>query len=439
VSRRRRGSFHVESLGCAKNQVDSELMIARLCAEGWTYCAAPEEADVLIINSCGFIAPAKAESIRTGLSLRERFPDKKIYMVGCLSERYGGELSAEMPELDGFVGNKDPLAVVRLLGGASGLSAPRDASGSPVERERLLSFPGSAYVKVAEGCSNRCTYCAIPLIRGDLASRGREEILAEIRGLLQRGSRELVLIAQDLGSFGVDRGGQELPALLEGISALEGRFWVRLLYIHPDRFPRKIIPLLRADPRLLPYFDLPFQHASPLILSAMGRVGDPEKNLALISELRGELPGAVIRSTFLVGFPGESGEDFGRLLEFQAAAALDWLGVFTYSREEDTAAYGLGGRVARREAEQRKRRLEELQVPITEAALDRHLGRELDVLIEEPVQGGGMSIGRTYLQAPEVDGLTVVEGEHAPAAIVRVRIIRRNGLDLEGRQVDGGE
>jgi ribosomal protein S12 methylthiotransferase len=192
------------------------------------------------------------------------------------------------------------------------------------------------------------------------------------------------------------------------------------------------VSLLQYDPRLLPYFDLPFQHASPLLLSAMGRVGDPEKNLDLIEALRRALPGAVIRSTFLVGFPGESEEDFGRLLEFQAAAALDWLGVFTYSREEDTAAYRLGGRVPRRVAEERKARLESRQVPLTERALDRHLGKELDVLVEEPITGEGLSICRAYLQAPDVDGLTVVSGEHVPGSLLRARITRRNGLDLEG-------
>jgi ribosomal protein S12 methylthiotransferase len=205
-----------------------------------------------------------------------------------------------------------------------------------------------------------------------------------------------------------------------------------MLYIHPDHFPREIIPLLQGDPRLLPYFDLPFQHASPLILSAMGRVGDPGKNLELIEGLRQALPGAVIRSTFLVGFPGETDEDFGRLLDFQAAAALDWLGVFTYSREEDTAAYRLGGRVPRRIAEDRRRILEDRQVPLTERALDRHLGKELDVLVEEPIAGEGLSICRAYLQAPDVDGLTVVRGEHVPGSLLGVRVTRRNGLDLEG-------
>jgi ribosomal protein S12 methylthiotransferase len=437
-----RGSFYVESLGCAKNQVDSELMIAHLQKAGWSWVGSPDGADVLIVNTCGFISQAKTESIQTGLSLRERFPAKRIYMVGCLSERYGEDLAEELPEMDGFVGNRDPAAVVELVegrkrtGGLRPGRSPRDpsreAASGGVSRPRLLSYPGSAYVKVAEGCANRCTYCAIPLIRGTLSSRPREEVLGEIRGLLSRGIRELVLIAQDLGSYGTDRGTGELFLLLKDISRLPGHFWVRMLYIHPDHFPRDIIPLLQGDPRLLPYFDLPFQHASPMLLSAMGRVGDPEKNLELIEGLRRALPRAAIRSTFLVGFPGETEEDFQRLLGFQAAAALDWLGVFTYSREEDTAAYRLGGRVPRRTAEERKRVLEARQVPLTERALDGHLGAEMEVLVEEPVAGEGLTICRAYLQAPDVDGLTVVAGEHAPGTLLRVRITRRNGLDLEG-------
>jgi ribosomal protein S12 methylthiotransferase len=446
-----RGSFYVESLGCAKNQVDSELMIARLQDAGWVWSETPEGADVLIVNTCGFISEAKKESIETSLGFRARFPGKKVYMVGCLSERYGAELAAEMPEIDGFAGNREPSSVVELLDGTAGGArgdagraggeAARAGRGEPparhYERPRLLSYPGSAYVKVAEGCSNRCTYCAIPLIRGDLRSRGPREVREEIRGLLARGVREIVLIAQDLGSYGADLGAAALPDLLSGISELPGDFWVRLLYIHPDRFPAAILPVLGRDPRILPYFDLPFQHASPRILTAMGRVGDPEKNLALIQRIRGTLPGAVIRSTFLVGFPGETEEELAHLLDFQARAALDWLGVFTYSREEDTPAYSLPGRVPARTARARKALLEERQVPVTERALDAHVGRVLDVLVEEPVAGEEMSIGRAYLQAPDVDGLTVVRAACAPGDVVRVRITRRNGLDLEGEPLAG--
>jgi len=420
-------------------------MIAALEKAGWTLAAEPEAADVLIVNTCGFISAAKKESIETSLALKSRYPGKKVIMVGCLSQRYGEELARELPELDGLLGNKDPGAIVRLIEGSArrlpqaaspgpqarpyGLRAERDL---PYERSHLLSWPGSAYVKIAEGCANRCTYCAIPLIRGDLASRDRGEIVAEIGQLRERGIRELILIAQDLGSYGMDRGSAELPRLLAAIGSLPGDFWVRMLYIHPDHFPREILDIVAADSRFLPYFDLPFQHAAPRILAAMGRRGDPRRNLDLISEIRSRLPGAVIRSTFLVGFPGETEEDFAQLLDFQQKASLDWMGAFTYSREEDTPAYSLPGRVVKKTAQGRKDRLEGSQVPITERALDGQVGRLLDVLIEEEVDGEEMSLGRAYLQAPEVDGLVVVRRRLPAGSMARVRITRRNGVDLEG-------
>ncbi len=429
-------------------------MIASLEKAGWRYCADPREADVLIVNTCGFISSAKKQSIETGLELRSRFPRKKIYMVGCLYERYPKELARELPEFDGFLGNRDLAGIVGLVsaqrpsGGvepqASGAPGVPMAAGVGVpegpERVRLLSFPGSAYVKAAEGCDNRCSYCAIPLIRGMLDSRPRADVVREIRGLLSRGAREIILVAQDLGSYGRDRGEPELGLLLRDISEIPGRHWVRMLYVHPDHFPRDVIPAVKEDPRLLPYFDIPFQHASPPVLAAMGRISDAEKNLRLIEELRERLPRAVIRSTFLVGFPGETEEDFSRLLDFQAGASLDWLGVFAYSREEGTAAYRLPGRVKAAEARRRKTVIEARQVPITERALDGHVGERLDVLVEEPVKGEELSIGRAYLQAPEVDGLTVLRGSFTGGALVRARIIRRNGLDLEAeveKAVDG--
>ncbi len=443
--------FYIESLGCAKNQVDSELMIASLEKAGWIFAEAPEDADLIIVNTCGFITEAKKESIETALGFRERFPAKRIVMAGCLSERYAAELPRELPELDGFFGNKDPGGIAAFVAGGAGdtpaapaapgaaapMSAPRGGRAASCElpRTRLLSFAGSAYIKAAEGCDNRCTYCAIPLIRGRLSSRTRASITAEARDLVSRGTREIVLVAQDLGSFGRDRGGPELAELLKDLCSIPGDFWVRLLYIHPDHFPFEILPVMREDPRLLPYFDIPFQHASPRILSAMGRKPDPAKNLDLIRTLREELPGAAVRSTFLTGFPGESAEDFQALLGFQRDAALDWAGVFTYSREEDTPAFRMKGAVPASLARKRKAALEEAQVPITERALDARVGKCVDVLVEERVQGEDLSIGRCFLQAPEVDGLTVVRAPLEPGTVVRVRLLRRNGLDLEGEPI----
>ena len=428
-------SFYIESLGCAKNQVDSELIIAALEKAGWTRAASDDEARVLIVNTCGFISSAKKESIETTLELKERHPDRRVIMVGCLSERYGADLARELPEIDAFLGNKDPSSIVAVAEGKTPEEIAKPIVARPYERSHLLSYPGSAYVKIAEGCDNRCTYCAIPLIRGGLASRERVEIVAEARDLLERGIRELILIAQDLGSFGKDRGAAELVPLLSDILAVPGDFWVRMLYIHPDRFPAGLLDVVAQDRRLLPYFDLPFQHASPGMLRAMGRRSDAQRNIELLGDIRARLPGAVIRSTFLVGFPGETEEDFSRLLDFQARARFDWLGAFTYSREEDTPAYDLPSRVPAGTARARKQAIESAQISITEQALDLQVGRTLDVLIEEPVQGEEMSIGRSYLQAPDVDGLIVVRSALSAGRVVPVIITRRNGVDLEGETV----
>jgi ribosomal protein S12 methylthiotransferase len=428
-------TFSIESLGCAKNQVDSEELIAHLERAGLTWVADPEQAEAVIVNSCGFITSAKEESIRTALELKSRFPGKKVLLAGCLVARYGEELTRALGELDGFAGLRDPQALERLLvPGSPGAQVPTgEPRRSGQSRRHLLSFPGSAYLKIAEGCGNRCSYCAIPLIRGPLTSRPRAEVVEEARGLLAAGVREIVLIAQDLASYGADRaGGGELPVLLRELLDLPGEYWLRCLYIHPDHFPEELLALAAADSRLLPYFDLPFQHASPAVLRRMGRRGTAEGYLALLARIRAALPQAVLRSTFLVGFPGETEEDFRVLLDFQREAELDWAGFFTYSREEGTAAYSLGPRVGAKRTESRKRELERAQQVITERRLERHVGAQLEVLIEEPVRGEALALGRAYLQAPEVDGLVVVKAAGLEAGrCCRVRIERRNGVDLE--------
>ena len=431
-------TFYIESLGCAKNQVDSEYLIADLEARGLCWVQDPEEAQIIIVNTCGFIASAKDQSIRTSLSLKERFPEKKVIMLGCLVQRYEAELEREMGEIDGFVGLNDPHA---LLGLVSSVGGDRAGSGERAgahthRRSRFLSYPGSTYVKVAEGCSNHCSYCAIPLIRGELVSRNSADILNEIEELLRRGVEEIVLIAQDLASYGQDRGSRELVQLVSSILRLERRFWLRLLYLHPDHFPAELLDLMAADPRVLPYFDIPFQHASTAVLTRMGRSGCAQSYTKLVRDIRNRIPEAVVRSTFLVGFPGEGEEDFETLLSFQRDCPLDWVGVFTYSREEGTPAYKLKGGVRRTVAEARKRALEQAQIGISERLLDRQVGRILDVLVEERIQGERLYLGRAYLHAPEVDGLVVVKADKLePGRIYPVRIEARAGIDLEASLV----
>jgi ribosomal protein S12 methylthiotransferase len=420
-------------------------MMGALDRSGWTAVADIEEADLIIVNSCGFIDQAKQESINTVLGYKGEYPEKKILLAGCLVQRYAPDLAHSLPEADFLFGNRDlsriaEAAAGAMTGGSRLLLPAAMEEGAPpsLTGERpLLSFPGSAYVKVSEGCDNRCSFCAIPLIRGPLRSRPVEEIAGECRRLLDRGVRELCLIGQDLGAYG--SGGPGLPELLRALSRLEGRFWVRLLYIHPDHFPRPILGLLRDDPRFLPYFDLPFQHGSPAILRAMNRRGDPAAALDLIAEIREALPDAVIRSTFLTGFPGETEGDFRELLDFQEQARLDWAGVFTYSREEGTPAASMTDRIPVRIARKRKALIEEQQAPITEERMDRFVGRELEVLVEEALpdpdpeaEPGTFYLGRLFCHAPEVDGAAVITGAALePGDMIRGRVFARAGFDLE--------
>jgi ribosomal protein S12 methylthiotransferase len=419
-------------------------MMALLDASGWSASEDPAEADLIIVNSCGFIESAKRESINATLSWRKAYPEKKILLAGCLAQRYAADLAASLPEADGTFGNADPGGIVAaagaLLQGSGGQPArsesPATGTGSPAIRpglRPLLSLPGSAYVKISEGCDNRCTFCSIPLIRGGLRSRGIPELLAECRELLGRGIRELCLIGQDTGSYGRDRG-EALPELLEALSGLPGDFWVRILYIHPDNFPLPILDTMKRDSRFLPYFDIPFQHGSDRILAAMNRRGRAETYLALISRIRESLPAAVIRSTFLLGFPGETGEDFEGLLDFQEQARLDWAGCFAYSREEGTPAYTMKGRVAKKTALERKGIVEERQIPISEERMEHFVGREMDALVEELLdRERGIYLGRLYCQAPEVDGAAVIRSEKPlkPGVLARGRITGRAGFDLE--------
>ena len=432
--------YFLDPFGCVKNQVDAENMMFHLAGAGWDAVPDAEAADLIIVNSCGFIESAKQESINAVLEWRRLFPKKKILLAGCLAQRYAKELAESLPEADAFFGVEDISKIVdtaALLGDKPGGNAARpSARGSSASRP-LLSLPGSAYVKISEGCDNRCSFCAIPLIRGGLVCRAVPDILEECQGLLARGIKELCVIGQDIGSY--RSGGSGLPELLAAISALPGNFWVRLLYMHPDNFPLPILDVMEKDSRILPYFDIPFQHASPKILPAMNRRGTAETYLALIETIRRRLPRAVIRSTFLLGFPGENEQDFSALLDFQEKARLDWLGCFCYSREEDTPAWSMPGQVPKKTAARRKRIIEERQIPITEQNMDRFVGQPFDALVEERFEsgaveaGGDFWLGRLYCQAPDIDGAAVISGGSSltPGEFIPCKIIARRGFDLE--------
>jgi ribosomal protein S12 methylthiotransferase len=439
-------NFYIDQYGCAKNQVDGEELLARLEADGHRYVSKADEADLIIVNTCGFIEDAKKESIEAVMKIRTLFPEKKILVAGCLAQRYSTALLSDMQEADGFFGNADlskiSSAVAVLEKGdreAIALPQPRSAEAVHYRRSKRFDFPGSAYVKITEGCDNCCSYCAIPLIRGHLRSRPECDIIAECRELLEEGVREIQLIGQDLGSYGKDISALDTPgakavdlaSLLKGILEIPLSFRIRILYIHPDNFPESILDIIEKDSRVLPYFDLPFQHASEKVLKSMNRRGNIQTYLELIRKIRKRLPESMIRSTFLTGFPGESEDDFQTLRDFQDAARLDWLGIFRYSREEGTQAYSMKGKVPRKIANERKTTLEIAQTEITSKRLERFLGREIDVLMEEPVEGSELMLGRAWMQAPDVDGLTLVHGIFKPGEMIRCTIRSINGVDFE--------
>ncbi len=433
--------IYLESLGCAKNQVDSEILLSYAKDEGYECVKNPGEADLIVVNTCGFIESAKEESINTFFSLHETNPNAKIILAGCLAERYAKEL--ELEEASAIFGNHDlsafPSLLKKLEGGKQIILTPEypDPDRERDDRSEYLSLPRSCYLKISEGCDHRCNYCAIPVIRGPLRSRPFEAVVNEAKRLISEGFYEINVIAQDLGAYGTDWGeGEQFTKLITALAELEGDFVLRMLYIHPDTFPEKLIQIVKDHDKILPYFDIPFQHADEKVLKGMKRSGNREKYVALVNRIREAMPEAVIRTTLMLGFPGEDRAAFEELLKFAEEARFDWMGSFLYSREEDTPAFDY-----REEKEHNKAHkiaakwqgeLEELQSRITEEQLQRFVGKKYKALVEENIKGEDLSIARIYSQAPDVDGLTVIMGEGiAPGDVVEVGIRAVRGLDLE--------
>ncbi len=435
--------IYIESLGCAKNQVDSEILLTQALHKGYVRTEDPAEADLIVVNTCGFIESAKAESIDTFFSLHDANPDAKIIMAGCLAQRYGSEMDLE--EADAIFGNHDLGKFSDLL---SSLDEKEvlipdypDPDREADERDVLLGYPRSAYLKISEGCDHRCSYCAIPVIRGPLRSRPMERIIADAEDLIARGVYEICVIAQDLGAYGTDSGPSRFVELMDRLSSLEGDFVLRMLYIHPDTFPEGLIGLVKERRNILPYFDIPFQHADGAVLRSMRRTGNRGSYVALVRRIREALPDAVIRTTLMLGYPGEDRAAFEELLRFVEEARFDWMGSFLYSREEDTPAYGMRGEKehekAHKAAARWQKELEAAQEKVTEERLERFVGHEYTALIEDRIEGEELAIGRIYSQAPDVDGLTVIMGRDMnPGDVVRVGITKVRGLDLEGVRID---
>ncbi|MFM7060453.1 MAG: 30S ribosomal protein S12 methylthiotransferase RimO [Actinomycetes bacterium] len=427
--------FYVETLGCPKNAVDSDKVIATLLADGLEAVDAPEDADLVVVNTCAFIEAARQESIDTVLALSDRRRDSaRLVVTGCMAERYGDELAVALPEVDAVVGFAGEGAIASVLGRPTTgvrdlLDLPRPAPRAPW-----------AYLKVAEGCDRACAFCAIPSFRGAQRSRTPESILAEARDLVGGGVGELVLVAQDLASYGRDGGTPgALAPLLRDLDALgaDGLSRVRLLYLYPSEVRDPLVSTMLELDTVVPYFDLSLQHASAPLLRRMKRWGNGEKFLAAIEGIRAQVPDATFRSSFIVGFPGETETDHAALLEFLEAAALDWAGLFSFSPEDGTAAADLDGVVDDAVIAERLRECSAVQDPITAAARDALVGTEVAVLVDATESGD--AIGRTWREAPEIDGVVRIPQAFArPGAVVTATVVAAIGPDLIADPVRAG-
>jgi len=440
----RRRRVGMVSLGCAKNLVDSEVMLGELSRQGYEIVQDAGEADTVIVNTCGFIEEAKQESIDAILEAASgKTEGKRLLVAGCMVNRYGRELAEEIPEIDGFVGLDDLTRVgdVVQLGGGPPPPAPSHTVFDHTA-PRTLTTRGYAYLKVAEGCDNPCTFCAIPLWRGRFRSRTVESLVAEARALEGAGIRELCLIAQDTTRYGGDLGEGDLARhgltrLVEALLAATDIPWIRFLYAYPTTLDDDLLRLMGTESRFCSYLDMPLQHSHPEMLRAMRRGGRRERYLRLLERARELAPDVALRSTFIVGFPGETEEHFEDLLGFVEEARLDHLGAFAYSPEDGTPAAELPGRVPRSVARRRHARLLEAQRPIALERRRRLEGRTLDVLVEGPhPETVHLLQGRHAGQAPDIDGRILINDGVAPAGtLAQVEITQAYADDLVGRIV----
>ncbi len=436
------------SLGCAKNLVDSEVMLGHLAARGWTFVRDPRQADVLVINTCSFIGPAREESIQAILEAAQYKKTgrlQRLIVAGCLVQRYAQELQRELPEVDAFVG-LDQLD--RIIEAAD----PRAASPAVelpvwsrssylyddrVPRRRATPH-WTAYVKIAEGCDHTCSFCAIPAFRGSFRSRQPDSILREARRLAQEGVREINLIAQDSSHYGRDLQRKDgLAQLLEELDRIDLLRWIRVHYLYPNTITERLIETMARAQRVVDYVDMPLQHADPDILRRMRRGGSADSHLKLLSRMREAMPAVALRSTFIVGFPGESELEFEALLEFVRTVRFDHLGVFTYSHEDGTSAFGLEDDVPEALKQERRDRLMECQQKIAFERNHEWLHRRVEVLVEGAhADTEHLLVGRMKTQAPDVDGQVLIhEGLAEPGEFVTVELGETAGYDLVGRIV----
>ena len=446
--------IYIDTLGCAKNEYDSQMLAASLVRRGCSIVSEPEEADVLIVNTCGFIEDAKKESIARILELaEEKGRNVRLAVTGCLSERYHAELAEEMPEIDMIFGVNDYDDIPELLlGESSGENTPelsdtdgsgiRDLVGDSIDdlkyRERLFDEGAyTGYLKIAEGCNNACSFCAIPSIRGPYRSKRIEDCIREARDMADAGIRELILIAQDTSQYGRDLYGKLcLPELLKELCLIDGIEWIRLMYVYDNGITDELIKTIAEEPKICKYIDMPIQHVSDRVLNRMRRQSTGDSIRAAITKLRERIPDVHIRTTILVGFPGETREDIDELLDFIDTMHIDRLGAFAFSDEEGTPSFEMDGKLDEETKQSRRDAVMEHQLRVSEALNEQKIGKVYEVIVDEIVDDGVYS-GRTRYDSPEIDCNVTFESDEflEPGDIVDVMIINAYEYDLEGRAV----
>lgn len=402
-----REKVSVITLGCAKNTVDSERLLRQLQLNNLDLRSNPAEADTVIINTCGFIEAAKEESINTIMSAvasKKSGITKRIFVAGCLSQRYKNELQQEIPEVDLFFGTEDYERIVKELGG----ELKKNLLG-----ERLVSTPShTAYLKISEGCDHPCSFCAIPIMRGLHKSKSVEDLVAETEFLVKNNTKELVLIAQDTTDYGKDLyNKRNISELISGLSQINGIEWIRIMYAYPSHFPEDLIYEIKNNEKVCKYLDIPLQHISDNILKSMRRGITGKQTKELLSKLRNEIPELVLRTTFIVGYPGETEKEFQELCDFVEEFKFERMGTFTYSQEENTVSYNLGDPVPDDIKKSRQSRLMEIQREISAQKNRELIGKELKVLVESKEED--FYVGRSYRDAPEVDGEILINSNHS--------------------------
>lgn len=429
--------FH--TLGCSKNDVDTSVMESLLDSEKYVLEQDPYVADVIVVNTCGFIDAAKEESIDAILNFAKLKEDKlkKLILAGCLAQRYAKELLSEISEADGVVGTGNLKDINQVLDSAfmdNKIAAVEDLNSEYIEHTKKSTVSVTEYVKISEGCNNNCTYCIIPKLRGRNRSRAIEDIVKEIEYLVEKGTREVILIGQNTTDYGIDIYNEySLAKLIREISKIEKLKWIRVLYLYPDNFSDELIEEFKTNDKLLKYADIPLQHHSDKILKLMNRRTSREEIVNLVEKLKREIPGIVLRTTYIVGFPGEDESDFEILKNFVKKGYFTRLGVFTYSREEGTPAYSMPGQVDEEVKEKRQNEIMEIQMEVSQKILEGFIDKELTVLVEEKVDDNTF-VGRSYIDAPEIDGCTYITTDRdlEIGSFVKVKITDSMEYDLIG-------